>query len=496
MRTLLLSLFFLGPVIWAASSPEAVTAARLAREGFECQKTGDYAGALAKYQEAQALAPNFNNHYLSAVCLEALGRPAEAAAAYRAYMAEGRSNIPKGRLDSVSAKLPSLTAGAPHPVVREVASPAGPGAMGSSLTRGPDNAVYLSWLEPAGGDVWAMKFARYDIAAVRWSEARTIARGADWFINWADFPVLAVQKDRMTAVWFVNVASGGGHHAEQYRALHSISADGGLTWSSPQPVTRESESVEFVALQPLADGRLLAAWLDGRARAQGQDRQTLCARILGADGPDTVVDPYVCDCCQLAFVPTTDGGALLAYRGRTKEEVRDMRLARFDGQIWSAPAALNADSWQIAACPVNGPQLAECGDLIAAVWFTAAQNQPRVLARVSDSGGERFDAPVRLDLGKPQGRVDNLMLPDGTAVFTWLEAADRSAGRAGGIYLRTLALDGKLSAPLLLAPATTARAGGFPRIALLPGRGPRQFFLSYTAEGEASRVVTALITLE
>jgi hypothetical protein len=377
-----------------------------------------------------------------------------------------------------------------------VDSPAGPGAMGSSLTRSPDDAVYLSWLEPAGREVWALKFSRFDAAHSRWSEARTIAQSADWFINWADFPVLAVQKDRLTAVWFVNVPGTSGHHAEKYRALHSSSADGGATWSVPQPVTRESESVEFVALQPLADGRLLAAWLDGRARAQGEDRQTLCARILGTDGPDTVVDPFVCDCCQLSFVPTTDGGALLAYRGRTKEEVRDMRLARFDGRTWSVPTALNADGWLINACPVNGPQLAECGDLIAAVWFTAAGNSPRVQARVSDSAGDKFAQPVRLDLGKPQGRVDNLMLPDGTAVFTWLETADQKSGRAGGIYARILAFDGKLSDPTLLAPATTSRASGFPRIALVPGGGPRRFLLSYTAEGDPSRVVTSLVRLE
>ncbi len=486
MRTLLLCLVISGSVSWAATAPEVVTASRLFREGFDCERTGDYAGALAKFREAQALAPNFNNHYHSAACLEALGRPAEAVAAYRTYLTEGGSKIPKERVDSVRAKLQSLAAAATDLIAHEVASPAGPGSMGSSLVRGPDGAIYLSWLEPTGGDVWAMKFACYDASAARWSEAQTIAQGADWFINWADFPVLAVQKGRLTAAWFVNVAGGHGHHAELYRALHSSSIDGGVTWSPPQPVTRESDSVEFVALQPLADGRLLVAWLDGRARAQGQDRQTLCARILGADGPDTVVDPYVCDCCQLSFVPTTDGGALLAYRGRTKEEVRDMRLARFDGRTWAAPTALNADGWKIAACPVNGPRLTATDSTVAAVWFTAAGNTPRVQLKISQNQGETFGEAVRLDLGKPQGRVDCVVLPDGRVLVTWLEA---KGSAPGGIYARVVARQGELSTPQLLAPATTARTSGFPRIALLLG-SPAQLLLTYTYEGETTRVVS------
>src|SRR5882757_3815844 len=161
--------------------------------------------------------------------------------------------------------------------VASLPCPAAPGAMGSSLTQAPDGATYLSWLEPAGGEQWAMKFSRFDEVRQRWSEAHLIAQGADWMANWADFPVLAVERERMTAVWFINQAAAG-HHGESYRALHSISTDGGATWSAPQPVTRESESVEFVALQPLPGGRLLAAWLDGRNHRPGDERQALYAR--------------------------------------------------------------------------------------------------------------------------------------------------------------------------------------------------------------------------
>ena len=371
-----------------------------------------------------------------------------------------------------------------------VPTPAAPGALGSSLAQAPDGTVCLSWLEPAGGEVWALKFSRFDAARQRWSEAHLIARGADFFVNWADFPILAAQSGRLTAVWFVlNPAKGGGHHGGTYRAVHSVSTDGGTTWSPPQPVTTESTAVEFVTLQPLRDGRLLAAWLDGRTH----DRTALYARVLGAAGPDTRVDGSVCDCCQLSFVPLTDGGALLAYRGRTEDEIRDMQLARFDGRTWGRPAALHADGWKIAGCPVNGPQLAAHGDLVGAVWFTAADNQARVLARVSANAGGTFGPVARVDLDRPQGRGDSVMLADGTLVMTWLEMTGEKSGQQGGLYLRTLSREGRLSEPRLLAPSRTSPMSGFPRMVLLGGR---QLLLTCTQEGEPSQILTFLVEVK
>ncbi len=378
-----------------------------------------------------------------------------------------------------------------------ISAPAAPGAMGSSLAVGPDGTAYLSWLEPAGESAWAMKFSRFDATRQGWGPAQAIARGTNFFINWADFPQLAVARDgRLTAVWFVNNPAhhaAPGHHGAGYRAIYSHSADQGATWSPDLPISDESLPVEFVALQPLRDGRMLAAWLDGRAHASGSNRQALYARVLDAKGPDMLVDGSVCDCCQLSFVPTTDGGALLAYRGRTKDEVRDMQLVRFDGQAWKRPNILNADGWKIAGCPVNGPQLAECGDLIGAIWFTAPDNQARVLARVSDNAGESFGPVVRVDLGRPQGRVDSVMLADGTLVMTWLEMTGEATGTKGGIYLRTLSLEGRLSEPQLVAPSSTSRMSGFPRMVLLGGR---QLLLTCTEEGEPSRVITLRVDLD
>ncbi|MBI2515582.1 MAG: exo-alpha-sialidase [Opitutae bacterium] len=372
-----------------------------------------------------------------------------------------------------------------------ISSPAGAGALGASFATAADGAIFLSWLEPAHDKTWALKLARFDAAGQRWQAPVVIAQGPDWFVNWADFPtVTALERDRLIAVWFVHEPD----NEMVYHAEFSTSADGGATWAAPQKISAESARTEFTAIHPLGPtGRPLAAWLDGRERAAGRDHQTLHARVLAEAGPDVPVDGFVCDCCQLSFAPLPDGGALLAYRGRTTDEVRDIRLVRYRNGQWEKPRPLHADGWKINACPVNGPRLASRGSAVTAVWFTGADNQPRVQAKHSTDGGETFGEPLRLDLGRPQGRVDCLILANGTSVLTWLERANPETGVVGGIYLRTLSGSGQLSAPRLLAASSPARASGFPRLAALDGR---RLLLAYTQDSDPSQVITQVIPLD
>lgn len=386
------------------------------------------------------------------------------------------------------------TLGALRVSVQDISSPAGAGAMGSSLTTSREGVTWLSWLEPHGNNQHALKCARFDVASRRWSEARLVASGADWFVNWADFPVMVARDDRLLAVWFVNSPGGEGHHTN-YHAEFAVSKDEGKTWSKPETLTHDSLSAEFVALQELPTGSVLAAWLDGRNRsgAGANDRQSLYARGVGEPRPDVLVDPSVCDCCQLSMIGTPDGGALLAYRGRSSEEVRDIRVARFRVGRWEAPQVLHADNWKIAGCPVNGPQLATNGRYVIASWFTAANGQPRVyLARANDEL-TRFSEPTVIDLGRPLGRVDCAVLADGTALITWLE--NSGTEKEGGIFVRAVSPAGDVSAPALLASTSTARASGFPRVSLLSDVSPARMLLSYTREGAPSAVVTAFVTV-
>ena len=357
-------------------------------------------------------------------------------------------------------------------------------ALGPSLTTGPDGVVWLTWLEKSAATT-ALRCATFDAASKRWTATRTIAQGTDLNADGTDFPTLTVGADgHATAAWFVNnppsAATTHQHHGAGYRAKSSRSTDGGKTWSAPELVSREASTMEFLTLVTLADGRVLATWLDGRAKKNDEGNQQLFSRILGASGPDTLVDPRVCDCCHTTLTAFPDGTALLAYRGRSADEVRDIRVTRFRGNAWNEPRPLNSDDWRINGCPVNGPQLASDGGRVAATWFTAADNDPRVVTSFSPDAGARFLMPLRLTEKKTLGRVATLLLHDSAVLATFVDAD-------GGLWLRRVSPDFVAKETVSLAAPTPARVTGFPRLALVRdyvgGKDPAQFLAAFTREG-------------
>jgi hypothetical protein len=111
----------------------------------------------------------------------------------------------------------------PSPPFHEVPSPAAPGSGEPFLYATPAGAVYLSWVEPFG-DGHRLRFAVWHEDG--WNSPRTIARGANWFVNWADVPsVIATDDGRMAAHWLQK--SGPDTYAYDVRVAQSF--DGGKT---------------------------------------------------------------------------------------------------------------------------------------------------------------------------------------------------------------------------------------------------------------------------
>ena len=384
--------------------------------------------------------------------------------------------------------LAAETKPAPPPTIVDLPSPAGPFTIGASLTTAADGTFWLTWVEatakkPASTAANTLRFSTFDAAAKKWSPARTIASGTHLPFSAGDFPQLVLDgRGTATAVWT------DGHGG----ALITTSTDRGNTWSTPAPWSTSSTGPEKFSLIRLADGRVLAAWLENRTTksAATPAPQQLYARILGDTSPtaDVLIDASVCDCCPTALTAFPDGGALLAYRGRAEGEVRDIRTARFRGQAWDEPRPLNNDDWRINACPMNGPRLASDGGRVAVAWFTAADNDPRVLVSYSPDAGTRFLLPLRLDNGKPVGHVDTLILRDGAILATWLETD-------GSLWLRRVTPDFSTDDPITLTPTGSVSAKTNPRVALLRdytgGTSTAQLLVAFaTDSGLRTQVVT------
>ncbi|HET9433874.1 MAG TPA: hypothetical protein VFO37_08975, partial [Chitinophagaceae bacterium] len=72
-------------------------------------------------------------------------------------------------------------------------SPVGDSCAEPYLFTDRNGIVYLSWIEEIGKQS-TLKFSSY--LADKWSEPVTIASGKDWFVNWADYPVITSDGDR------------------------------------------------------------------------------------------------------------------------------------------------------------------------------------------------------------------------------------------------------------------------------------------------------------
>jgi len=377
--------------------------------------------------------------------------------------------------------------------IRTTDSPAAGDSREPELNATQDGRIILSWIEKIGDKSYALRTATRD--AKGWTEVHTVAQGNNWFVNWADFPsVVALQDGTLAAHWLVKSASS----TYAYDINLARSSDGGKTWSRPIVPHRDNTQTEhgFVSLIALPDGRLGAVWLDGRNmkdmkegddHAPAAESMTLRFAAINSDGKlsdEAQLDERVCECCQTAAAMTSEG-AIAVYRDRSASEVRDIYSVRQINGSWSAPQAVQADNWEITGCPVNGPSVAADDRRVVVAWFTGEGDQPHVKVSFSQDAGATFGQPIQVDDGETVGRVDSLLLPDGSALVCWLSGnAD-----GGAIKVRRVRADGTLGPAAVIAKTDISRSSGFPRMARL---GDEVHF-AWTEFGKPSHVRTATV---
>lgn len=322
--------------------------------------------------------------------------------------------------------------------------------------------LYLSWLLHTEAH-HTLQYAVLEDGD--WSPVYTIAEGDSFFANWADVPSLVQLADgSLLAHWLWR--SGSDTYA--YDVLVSRSTDG-IDWQPPIRPHRDGTQTEhgFVSLIPTTGAGAMAVWLDGRDYAAKEhdeaEMQLMSASVL-ANGftPETPIDPRVCDCCPTASV-RVGSGALVAYRDRSPDEIRDIYLLRYEDGAWSQPYPLSNDGWKIPGCPVNGPALASDGQRVVAAWFTlGSDQQASVRVAFSEDAGRTFSTPVRVDDGEPLGRTDVVLLPGGDALVAWLESP---ADSVASIRVRRVHPDGQPNESLVVTATSAERASGSPRLA-------------------------------
>jgi len=380
----------------------------------------------------------------------------------------------------------------------ELASPTKPGESKSpNLFAATDGRIYLSWVEKTSDEEHTLFYSRYDER--QWSAPQAIAVGQSWFVNWADFPSLIVLPDQtLAAHWLAR--SGESKYAYDVKIARSI--DHGKNWSAAITPHRDGTPTEhgFVSLLPWPENQLGVVWLDGRdfanntgAHSEPNENAEMALRFaaLAQNGrlhEETILEARVCECCQ-TDAALTSNGAVVVYRDRSLNEIRDIGIVRYQNGHWSEPRLVHADHWEHQGCPVNGPAIAALGTFVAVAWYTEAQDTPHVHLAFSRDEGATFGPPIEVGGGEPMGRVDLLLLPDSTALVSWLEQTDND----GEIRLRRVRADGWRGKSSTLAQSSLKRASGFPRLA----RNNHEIIFAWTQpDSNATSVHTAVAELE
>lgn len=352
--------------------------------------------------------------------------------------------------------------------VEEIQSPAAAGSLAPSIATLADGRLVLTWIEPCDAG-HALKFSVLDDGG--FGPAKTIARGEDWFANWADTPGLFVLPG---GDWIAHWLVKSGESTYAYDVKLARSADGGENWSDALSPHHDGTQTEHGFVSYYAESRdgVGVVWLDGRRMArepEGEGTMTLRTAVLESDNSlvdEALLDERVCDCCQTASAMTSEG-PIVVYRDRSEDEIRDHFVVRRTSEGWTEPRRLHADNWRIGGCPVNGPAIVAEGERVAVAWFAMPNDEPRVSVAVSEDGGRSFQPVDILGEGSALGRVD-LALSDEGFVLSWVDQSE-----AGGVLaLVGYQWRGLRTWQTRIDGLEAGRASGFPRLGIMQGCRP------------------------
>ena len=318
-----------------------------------------------------------------------------------------------------------------------------------------------------------------------WNNKELIAKGTDWFVNWADFP--SISFNNKSNVMLSHHLQKSSELTFSYDVNYHFFKDG--KWSDKEKLHDDETKTEhgFLSSYPYHDG-FITTWLDGRNTNYDKKHldsdhasgpMSLRSAFISSDGDvyeSHLVDQMVCDCCQTS-VTVSNNIPIVVYRDRSEEEKRDISISRFIENSWSKPVSINEDNWIINGCPVNGPNIASSGDRVVVSWFSASNGIPKVNMKFSRDNGETFSEKILIDdiNNFPTGRVDVEFISSDEVVVSWLSSFDGQ----GSLHLRKININGNQGQIKKISNISLDRSTGFPQIEKFKDK----LIIAYTESG-------------
>ena len=298
----------------------------------------------------------------------------------------------------------------------------------------------LSWISSKEKNKPILHISHYKNG--EWMKPQTIAKGSDWFVNWADFPAHAINEDLIITSYLKKSASG----TYTYDVVLSLQDLSGKKIKDDFLLNTDGVKAEhgFVSIIPSTNKGFFITWLDGR--------NTIEKKMNGDHKPMTI-----------RFAEITNNGPVVVYRDRSEKEVRDIYIVRNINGVWTTPFSIHNDGWIINGCPVNGPKVVANSSNLAVAWFTVVNTNPIVNISFSTSNGDSFGTPLKLNDHDAIGRVDVAFLNKKEVIVSYMEFDEI------GTYLKIkkVSIDGVVSKPILITKIDGGRNTGVPQLEII-----------------------------
>lgn len=329
-----------------------------------------------------------------------------------------------------------------------------------------EKKLSLSWVSKNDNNDATLKFTQY--INNQWSKPMSLAKGSNWFINWADFPTHSINDDLVLSSHLQK--SGDGTY--EYDIILNLNKINGETVRSNFKLNKEGVKAEhgFVSIKNDKKGGFFLTWLDGRNtifKDMDGNHKPMTIRFAqvtqnGEIVNDRELDAMTCECCQTSITDSPEG-PIVVYRDRSEDEIRDIYITKSILGEWDEPKAVNNDNWKINGCPVNGPKVISNLNKLAVAWFTISKGIPTVNVALSDDLGSTFNNPIKLNDFDPVGRVDIDFLNNDQVIVSYIE------NDSNGSYLRLKKVDfnGSISKHFTVDNISGERNSGVPQLEIV-----------------------------
>jgi hypothetical protein len=297
------------------------------------------------------------------------------------------------------------------------------------LAQTPTGDILLSWTEKDAQGMTSFCLAFSKDKGKTFSEKKAIYSGTGIgnsrlmrakVLTKKDGSLVAIFSNRseMPPTATTDKQAGKGRGGRSLDLVYCVSKDGGSTWTSPKSVDSDPTTGivrGFFDAILMSNDEVAIVYLKDVANSKKHEERDL--RLVttknGVFQAEKVIDPVVCDCCNINLL--LDGsGALHVYYRDNNDDIRDIaKMTSTDNaETFSKPQILHNDGWKINGCPHSGAISSAYNKSALVAWYSGSETEKGV--RLVTQAGKKLFV-----LTDPSAKNPCLMANTNNAVMLW-----------------------------------------------------------------------------